>query len=374
MRPWRCSPSAASSAAIRFGAGAGAAPLWGVRLLGARGRHDVRLRIHGRFTPRFGVDGLTAFFLGMLGLVAAPTLAFASRYSRRRRGAAGSPPSSPARSCSTLAEVLCARDPLTFLAGWELMTLLPAALILVGALRRGRRRTVFLYIAVTHIGRRGHLGRRPARRALRASSTARTVSRAARAADRDRADGARRHGDEGRRDAVAQLAAACASDRARAGVGADERRDDQGRGLRPRARARRLARRAAALVRRARARARRALGGRRRRLRALPARPQAAARVPLDRERRDHRARARRVPAPARPRRRHVGGARAGGRAAAHAQPRRLQVAALPRRGRVRAGGRLARARPARRAAAAHAVDGRRVPRRLARDRRACRR
>ena len=56
----------------------------------------------------------------------------------------------------------------------------------------------------------------------------------------------------------------------------DERRDDQGRRLRPRARARRLARCSAAVVRRARARAWRAVGGRRCRVRALPARPQAA--------------------------------------------------------------------------------------------------
>ena len=59
-----------------------------------------------------------------------------------------------------------------------------------------------------------------------------------------------------------------------------------------------------------------------------------------------------------------------GGGAAAHAQPRGLQGAALPRRGRVRARGRLARARPARRAAAADAVDRRRVPRRRDGDRR----
>ena len=62
------------------------------------------------------------------------------------------------------------------------------------------------------------------------------------------------------RDAAARLAAARAPDRPRAGLGADERRDDQGRDLRARARARRLARRAAALARRARARPRRALG------------------------------------------------------------------------------------------------------------------
>ena len=47
-----------------------------------------------------------------------------------------------------------------------------------------------------------------------------------------------------------------------------------------------------------------------------------------------------------------VGGVRARRRAAPHAEPRGLQGAALPRRGRVRARGRLARARPARRAAA----------------------
>ena len=52
--------------------------------------------------------------------------------------------------------MLCARDPLTFLAGWELMTLFPAAVILVarGADRRARR-TVFIYLAVTHLGGAG---------------------------------------------------------------------------------------------------------------------------------------------------------------------------------------------------------------------------
>ena len=106
------------------------------------------------FAPRFGVDGLTAFFLGTLGLVAAPTLAFASHY--LDSGARGR-----VMACLTgafvltLAEVLCARDPLTFLAGWELMTLLPAALILVGHSDEAARRSVFLYIAVTHIAGAG---------------------------------------------------------------------------------------------------------------------------------------------------------------------------------------------------------------------------
>src|SRR5439155_14655798 len=100
-------------------------------------------------TPRFGVDGLTAFFLGMLGLVAAPTLAFASRYfAGTSRGRANS--ILTAVFVVILAEVLCARDPITFLAGWELMTLLPAAIILVSRSDDEARRTVFLYLAITH--------------------------------------------------------------------------------------------------------------------------------------------------------------------------------------------------------------------------------
>jgi hydrogenase-4 component B len=106
------------------------------------------------FTPRFGVDGLTAFFLGTLGLIAAPTLAFASRYlDSGLRGRVTA--SLTGVFVLTLAEVLCARDPMTFLAGWELMTLLPAALILVGRSDEAARRSVFLYIAVTHIAGAG---------------------------------------------------------------------------------------------------------------------------------------------------------------------------------------------------------------------------
>ena len=52
-----------------------------------------------------------------------------------------------------LVAVFCARDPLTFLTGWELMTLIPAAVILVArGADRFARRTVFVYLAVTHLG------------------------------------------------------------------------------------------------------------------------------------------------------------------------------------------------------------------------------
>ena len=104
------------------------------------------------FVPRFGVDGLSGLFLGILGLIAAPALVFSTRYLRPslRGRAVGA---LTALFVLALALVLCARDPLTFLAGWESMTLVPAVVILVsrGADRRARQ-TVFDYLAVTHLG------------------------------------------------------------------------------------------------------------------------------------------------------------------------------------------------------------------------------
>ena len=114
-----------------------------------------------------------------------------------------------------LALVFCARDPLTFLAGWELMTLIPAAVILVA--RRptaGRARAVFVYLAVTHLGGAGtwiavlllaHAGAIGEPSAIGAGSGLQIG---------DRARGARRHGHEGGRDAAARLASARAPDRA----------------------------------------------------------------------------------------------------------------------------------------------------------------
>ena len=105
--------------------------------------------------PRLGVDGLSGLFLGILGLIAAPALVFSVRYLR---------PSPHGRAVGALtalfvlalALVLCARDPLTFLTGWESMTLVPAVVILVsrGADRRARK-VVFTYLAVTHLGGAG---------------------------------------------------------------------------------------------------------------------------------------------------------------------------------------------------------------------------
>lgn len=106
------------------------------------------------FDPRIGVDPLTGLFLGILGAVGAPALLFAARYveqSRRGRAVA----SLTALFVLVQALVLVARDPLTFLVAWEAMTLVPAALILVGRADELARRTVFFYVALTHLAGAG---------------------------------------------------------------------------------------------------------------------------------------------------------------------------------------------------------------------------
>jgi hydrogenase-4 component B len=107
------------------------------------------------FDPRLGVDGLSGLFLGTLGVVAVPALVFALRYLRPTAGGRAVAVLTAAFLLA-LAAVVCARDPVTFLLGWELMTLLPAALILVArAADRQSRRVVFVYVTITHLGGAG---------------------------------------------------------------------------------------------------------------------------------------------------------------------------------------------------------------------------
>jgi hydrogenase-4 component B len=106
------------------------------------------------FDPRVGVDGLSGLFLAILGAVGAAALVYATRYLT---------PSGKGRAIGALTAlfvgvqvlVLVARDPLTFLVAWEAMTLVPAALILVARADELARRTVFYYVALTHLAGAG---------------------------------------------------------------------------------------------------------------------------------------------------------------------------------------------------------------------------
>jgi hydrogenase-4 component B len=128
----------------------------GIALVGAAGlavfaaEERVGASFSSDLEPRLGVDPTSGFFLLVLGLVGAPAAAFAVRYLT---------PDATGRVTAALtgvfllvlALVLCARDPLTFLAAWELMTLVPAAIILAGRHDREARNSVYVYIALTHL-------------------------------------------------------------------------------------------------------------------------------------------------------------------------------------------------------------------------------
>ncbi len=104
--------------------------------------------------PRLGVDPLSGLFLGVLGTVGAATGAYSLRYlPRTAKGRAIA--ALTALFILVQALVLVARDPLTFLLGWEAMTLVPAAVILVARSDRVARHAVFVYVAITHVAGAG---------------------------------------------------------------------------------------------------------------------------------------------------------------------------------------------------------------------------
>lgn len=133
-----------------FGAGlVGVAGAWAVI-----GGETAGCSFTGAFELRVGVDPLSGVFLLALGMIGVPALVYAAGYLR---------PDGPGRATAvltgafalTLVGVVTARDPLSFLTTWELMTLLPAVIILVGRAERAARRAVFVYVAITHLGGTG---------------------------------------------------------------------------------------------------------------------------------------------------------------------------------------------------------------------------
>ena len=114
----------------------------------------IGARFSGGLQPAFGVDRLSGVFLLMLGLVTGPVLVFAAGYldaSARSRAVAAL----TGVFVLMLVALLCARDLVMFLLAWELMTLVPAAIILVSRSDETARRSVFVYAAVTHLAGAG---------------------------------------------------------------------------------------------------------------------------------------------------------------------------------------------------------------------------
>lgn len=122
---------------------AGTGALVGDEVVGAAFRSGV--------SPALGIDALSGFFLTLLALTAAPTLVYARGYLAHVAGARAIGTLSAAFVLS-LAGVLVARDVTTFLAFWELMTLVPAAAILVARRDAAVRSAIYAYLAITHLG------------------------------------------------------------------------------------------------------------------------------------------------------------------------------------------------------------------------------
>ncbi len=104
--------------------------------------------------PALGLDRLSAFFVLTVALTSVPSLVFGSAYleGTPRRGVTAA---LSGAFVAALLLVLLARDLTTFLVGWELMTLIPAASMLVFRPDRPVRHAAFVYLAVTHLGGAG---------------------------------------------------------------------------------------------------------------------------------------------------------------------------------------------------------------------------
>jgi hydrogenase-4 component B len=124
----------------------GIAVLTGGDLLGASFRSSVGAAL--------GLDPLSGFFLAVLAITAVPTLVFARDYLPGSAGARGVG-ALTAGFLVALVGVLAARDVTTLLAFWELMTLMPAAAILVAKRDAAVRGAVYAYLAITHLGGAG---------------------------------------------------------------------------------------------------------------------------------------------------------------------------------------------------------------------------
>ena len=124
----------------------GVAVLIDGEVLGASFRNTIGLA--------FGLDPLSGFFLAVLALTAVPTLVFARDYLPESPGARAIGALMSA-FLLTLVGVLAARSVTGFLAFWELMTLVPAAAMLVARRDATVRSATYAYLAITHLGGAG---------------------------------------------------------------------------------------------------------------------------------------------------------------------------------------------------------------------------
>ncbi len=145
---WRAGLAVQAAGICMLGA-TGLAVLLGGRPIGAG--------FHSSIALGFGIDRLSGFFLALLAVTSVPTLVFARDYLTGvgSSGAARGLAALTGAFLLSLVGVLAARDVVGFLAFWELMTLIPAAAILLTGRDREVRGAVYAYLAITHLGGAG---------------------------------------------------------------------------------------------------------------------------------------------------------------------------------------------------------------------------
>lgn len=115
--------------------------------------HLVLATLWGGWRLELGMDGLSGFFLAVLGLVLVTTAVYGERYiqhygGRQRVLIRALVP----QFALAMALLLVSRDAITFLTAWEWMALVSFGLVMVEHRRAQVRRAGFVYLAATHSG------------------------------------------------------------------------------------------------------------------------------------------------------------------------------------------------------------------------------
>ncbi|MDA8345420.1 MAG: proton-conducting transporter membrane subunit [Thermaerobacter sp.] len=109
--------------------------------------------IWGSWTLQVGIDPLSSFFLAVLGIVQLATAVYGTRYTLHyTRGQQVLIRTLVPQFTMSMALVLVARDAITFLIAWELMSLTSFGLVVVEHHRGEVRKAGFLYLVATHTG------------------------------------------------------------------------------------------------------------------------------------------------------------------------------------------------------------------------------
>jgi hydrogenase-4 component B len=106
------------------------------------------------FTLTYTVDGLSAWFLAVLAVLAIPIAVFSTEYIARThyRDRAAFVGIGFNVLLGALEIVFAAGDVIAFLFAWELFTLVTAALVATEHEKRANRRAAFLYLVMSHVG------------------------------------------------------------------------------------------------------------------------------------------------------------------------------------------------------------------------------